>query len=234
MSTKFSIPFSALFAATLACTPAGTRPHDMSVAAHDEAAGAEDREAQADQQGSVEGSTHCGGSRTDGASGAPCWTAHEGDEAAMAEHHRLAAAHRAAAEALRDAEAQACVGLSDDDRDSSPFDHRADIASVAELDEDVALGHQTVHRLIGAAVTLRAVPGLTAEWLERVIACHLARNAALGHQVPEMPSCPLVPRGVSASAHSVGGGFAVEIRADSPEGAADVLARAQSLVSTHP
>lgn len=33
------------------------------------------------------------------------------------------------------------------------------------------------------------------DWLERAISCHLARNAALGHEVPAMPDCPLVPRG---------------------------------------
>jgi hypothetical protein len=222
---------SILVTSMSACAPPGTRPHDMSAAAHDEAAGAEDADALAEQSAAM---THCDRSQTDDATHAPCWTAREGDETAMAEHHRLAAAHRSAAEALRDAEARACVGLSDEERDSSPFDHRADIVRVTELRDDVPVRYEVTHPLVGATITVRAVPGLTAEWLERVMACHLARNAALGHDVPEMPSCPLVPRGVSARARSVGDGFAVDVRADTPEGAADVLARARSLVASGP
>jgi hypothetical protein len=79
-------------------------------------------------------------------------------------------------------------------------------------------------------VTIRAVPGLTAEWLQRVVDCHVARNAALGHVVPEMPYCPLVPKGVHATVSSVHGGFAVAIRADDGEGAQEVLRRAEALI----
>ena len=84
--------------------------------------------------------------------------------------------------------------------------------------------------LVGATITFRAVRGLTREWLQRLVDCHLARNAALGHDVPEMPECPLVPPGVTARVSSVGAGFAVEVRADTDEGAVEVLRRARSLV----
>jgi hypothetical protein len=107
--------------------------------------------------------------------------------------------------------------------------HGADIASVSELSESVTVGHATSTRVVGASIVLRAVPGLTAEWLQRLVDCHLARNAALGHDVPEMPDCPLVPRGVSARVRSVGNGFAVDVRSEDPDVAADVLARARRL-----
>jgi hypothetical protein len=49
---------------------------------------------------------------------------------------------------------------------------------------------------------------MTAEWLQRLTDCHIARNAALGHVAPAMPDCPLVPMGVTARVTSTGGGFA--------------------------
>jgi hypothetical protein len=154
----------------------------------------------------------------------------EARRAEAARHRELAAAHRTAAEALRDAEARACVGLTDADRDESPFSHHADIAEVSELTEVVPAGRGTATRVVGATVVIRAVPGLTAEWLTRVVDCHLARNAALGHDVPEMPDCPLVPAGVTAHVRSAGGGFAVDVRADGQDQALEVLRRARALV----
>jgi hypothetical protein len=44
-----------------------------------------------------------------------------------------------------------------------------------------------VPRTEGAVISFRATPGLTAQWLQRVIDCHLARNAALGHTVGGLP-----------------------------------------------
>lgn len=80
-------------------------------------------------------------------------------------------------------------------------------------------------------MTFRAMPGMTAQYLQRVIDCHLARNAALGHEVPEMPSCPLVPKGVTAKVEPTSTGFAVEVRADDVETANEVLRRARTLVT---
>jgi hypothetical protein len=147
-----------------------------------------------------------------------------------AEHRRHAADHRAGSAALRDAEASACVGLSQEDRDMSPFDHAEDIASVeplAELETSDAASRRTA----GAVVTFRAVPGMTAEWLQRVIDCHLARNASLGHVVPEMPNCPLVPNGAQARVSSTASGFAIAIRSADSATAREILSRAQRLRS---
>lgn len=201
-----------------ACTPAGTHPHDMSTAGHE-------RAAQAEEQLATDAETEhdCAVS--------PCWTV-TAEARADAERHRdLAARHRAAAAALRDAEARECAGLDDASRDESPFSHRADIASVEELWEDVRVGRSTTRRRAGATVMFRAVRGLTREWLQRVVDCHLARNAALGHDVPEMPDCPLVPMGVTAHVRSEGDEFAVDIRGETNEAADEVLRRARSLVA---
>lgn len=142
----------------------------------------------------------------------------------------MAAEHRAAAQALRDAEARACAGIDEADRDASPFEHEGDIASVARLTEAAPAGHASAEHLVGATVVFRAVRGLTAEWLQREIDCHLARNDAVGHDMPEMPNCPLVPA-LSAQVRSTGDGFAVDIRGGDDAAAAEILRRAETLVA---
>ena len=141
----------------------------------------------------------------------------------------MAARHRAAAQVLRNAEERACEGISAEDRDASPFFHGADIRSVAQLRDPLSLG---ATRLAGATIVFRAVPGLTAEWLQRILDCHLARNVAMGYDMPEMAYCPLAIRSVSASVVSAGDGFAVEVRSDSEAGAAEIWRRAQQIQLT--
>ncbi len=76
----------------------------------------------------------------------------------------------------------------------------------------------------------RAVPGMSAEWLQRAVDCHIARNVALGHNVPEMKYCPLVPNGVSAKVTQTPGGFAVAITSSDTDAVPDVVQRGQALL----
>jgi len=213
-----------------ASTP-GARPSDMSVAQHEQTAAAHEAEVtpHADQYNpsAQTATTHCDSKH-------PCWTStsnpteqHLSD---AKKHHKTAADHRAAAQALRDAEAQACAGISDDDRDISPFYHREDITGVQPAYQHIT-GKQARDEAVGAVVTFRAVPGLTVEWMQRIVECHVARNNALGNDTPEMPYCPLVPKGITAKVSSTGDGFAVTIESQNPNTAKEVLRRAQALKS---
>lgn len=227
-----TVVVTATFLVGCVSTP-GANPHDMSAAQHQAAANDHDQLADAHAgQYSADASATVWRCSRRGA----CWTSTTNPTAAHQDeakkHQRMAADHRAASQALRDAEARACVGLADEDRDSSPFDHRDDIASVEPLSENVSSGKGgQPPKMTGAVITFRALPGLTAEWLQRVVDCHLARNAALGHDVPEMPSCPLVPKNVTARVTSTGAGFAVAVRSDDSDTAVEVLRRARSLVA---
>lgn len=215
-----------LLAACAARTP-GASPHDMGSADHEQAADAAERTAAA-HAGQYDPEARrlvlCGG----GKGSHPCWTNPTEAHAQAARRHReMAADHRAASAALREAEARSCAGLDPASVDLSPFEQAAmDIASVEPL--PLPLG-AAAPEVLGATVTVRAVEGLTAEWLQRAVDCHVARNAAVGHEMPEMPSCPLVPRRVTATVSSTGTGFAVAIRSDDPVAAADILARAKRL-----
>lgn len=210
----------------------GTQPHDMSTAEHEAAATREEGKA-AEHEAQHDPAAKKEEERCTPGKGRVCWTVSTNPTAAhiadAKEHNELAAKHRAASQALKDAEAKACDGLSEEDRDVSPFAHVGDIKSVSQLREEKTTGKAKTTRDAGATVVFHAAPGLTEEWLQRIINCHLARNAAVGHDMAEMPYCPLVPKGAQAKVRSVGDGFAVDVRADDPAAAAEIWKRAQQL-----
>jgi len=235
MTYNFSrlIALPLTLAASACATTSGTSPHDMSSQEHEAAAAQEESEASEHaaqhDPNAVAGTESCTAGR-----GRVCWTDSSNPTAehkTMADEHReLAAKHRAASQALKDAEASACAGISDEDRDMSPFEHTADIQSVSQLSEDAAATSRAkLKRDAGATIVFRAAPGLTAEWLQRIVDCHLARNAAVGHDMPEMNKCPLVPRGAKASVRSVGDGFAIDVYGEDAATAAEIWRRAQQL-----
>lgn len=219
-----------LFAFACAADP-GTHPQDMSAASHESMAKQEDQAAAAHaaqyDPAAQKDTDVCG---TGG-----CWTSttnptkeHDAD---AQRHRELAAKHRAASSALAQAEAQACAGISNDDRDISPFAHREDIKSVSPLVEQIRNGKTVIDKRVGATVVFRAVRGMTAEWLQRVVDCHLARAAAAGYSMPEMDYCPLELKNVTAKVTSAGDGFAVNIRSNDAATVDQIWARAQALTS---
>jgi hypothetical protein len=226
---------SALVLGLVGCAAPGTAPQDMSAAQHEAMAKQEDtaaagHEAQHDPNAST-ATEHCPRGQS-----SPCWTTTANPtekHASDAESHKeLAAKHRAAAGALTQAEAQACAGIDEEDRDVSPFYHREDISSVAPLERSVKTGKQTSTLIAGATVTFRAVPMLTTEWLQHEINCHLARAAAVGFDMPEMSFCPLTLKGVKATVSSAGDLFVVRVESDDVNTAKEVLSRSQALVAT--
>ena len=204
-----------------ASTP-GARPEEMSAAGHEHAAHIHAAEAATLEAG------------CNNLNAAVCWTSvgHPTAETRLRaeQHRRMAADHRAASQALHDAEARACVGIPELDRDESPFQHREDIESVSPLYVPLS-AKSGAQRLVGATVQFRAVPGMTAEWLQRIVDCHMARNAAMGYQMPEMAECPLMVKGATATVTSTGNGFVVRIEAQDYDAASAIRERAQALTT---
>jgi hypothetical protein len=220
-----AVSFAMTLAALGCASTPGARPEEMSAAGHEQAA----RE-HAAQASSIEAGCN-------NTNAAICWTSvgHPTPETRQraAMHQKMAADHRAASQALRDAEAQACTGVPERDRDESPFLHREDIESVAPLYAPIASSKTGGQRLVGATVRFRAVPGMTAEWLQRIVDCHMARNAALGYEMPEMSECPLMIKSATATVTSTGTGFAVDVRSTDSEAANAIRRRAEALAARH-
>lgn len=231
---KSSSIFASVFVFGLVgCAAPGTAPQDMSAAQHEAMAKQEDtaaaaHEAQHDPNASKTTERCPRG-------GSPCWTSTSNPtekHASDAESHKeMAVKHRAAAGALAQAESTACSGIDPADRDVSPFYHREDITSVTPLERTIRQGKQSIGIPSGAAIGFRAVPMLTAEWLQHEVNCHLARAAAVGFEMPEMSYCPLMLKGVKADVSSVGDKFLVQVVSDDAETAKEIQKRAQSLMA---
>ena len=223
-----------------ATTTPGAGAHEMSASQHEAAARSQDTQA-AEHAEAFDPNTV----KTRPCRGAPtrvpadvCWTSltnpTDVHRQEAEKHRRMAADHRAGSAALGQAESQACVGLSPHDRDISPFDQQQDITNVEPLNISVGGSKQPSQRTVGAKVSFRAVDGITVEWLQRVMECHLARNAALGHVVPDMPNCPLVLPGVEAHVSSTGNGFVVALSSNDSATAQEIRTRAQRLIGPKP
>jgi len=167
-------------------------------------------------------------------------------------HRKLAEKHRAASQALRDSEQRFCSGIPEADRDLSPFYHREDIVAAQGLrkptggsgyvDDNLSnvVEIQQIEKevfgpggLQGARVTFRPVPGMTGEWLQRVVDCHLARNAVIGND-GTMSFCPLAVPHARASVTSTGKGFAIDITSDDADSVQEIIKRAWSLGPSGP
>lgn len=196
----------------------GAAPHDMSVAQHEREADAHARSAEAhedqfDPDAGPRGCFRAAGRRAERR--IICWTSVRNPTAvhlAAAEaHRRNAAEHRAASAALRARRGH---------RERSG-------AALREADPRTRLPRQP--RGGGG----RHVP--CRRWNDDRIApasdrLPSARNASLGHVVPELPNCPLVPPGVRARVSSTDDGFAVAIRSRNARVAREILSRARRLV----
>lgn len=127
-------------------------------------------------------------------------------------------------------EPSACIGLSEADRETSPFARRSDIVRVETLRTQPATAKETqVGRLQGASITVRATPGLTPEYLQRIVSCHVARDPAMAATRPELSSSPLSVKGASAMVESAGDAFRIDIKGDSKEASEEIAQRAKEL-----
>jgi hypothetical protein len=159
-----------------------------------------------------------------------CWTSEvnpTADHLKKAQrYHALAEEQRATSEKLRKAEISACSGVSELDKTMSPFSHPEDVATVTPLRTAGASP-----RPEGALITFRATEGMTAPRLERLVNCHLARNACLENDAQELAYCPLVLKNVKATVTPTGDGlFSVAVRSEDPAIAQEILKRSEALV----
>lgn len=150
------------------------------------------------------------------------------DQAKYQKARALAARHRSAAQALVEAEARACGGVALDDRDISPFARSRDIESVSEVLQGSPQQDNSISPARrGASIKFRPVPGLTRERLQRIIDCHVARNASLGSP-GEIP-CPLALKGVTAVVRQDRGSLVVEVTSPDSAVATEILTRSRRL-----
>lgn len=256
------LPSVAAVGLVAGCATSGTEPNAMSAPQHQAAAHAEEHAAASHQAKYDPSAVRAGGPTAPSPGAYSACISYESSNCLVRwrsqenptdqhrkqaeEHKKLAEKHRAASKALVESEQRFCSGIPEADRDLSPFYHREDIGAVQGLKAPTqnygylgggnsAVEIQKAEKetgIQGARVTFRAVPGMTGEWLQRVVDCHLARNAVVGGA--DMPFCPLAVPHATATVMSTGTGFAVDVTSNNADSVREIIKRASTLVPSGP
>jgi hypothetical protein len=104
----------------------------------------------------------------------------------------------------------------------APFNNPSNITSVYPYKVKETNLRRWSERLQGAIVNVPAEPGLTREWLQRVVSDSAAAST---------PGCPMAVPGATARVSSTGGGFAITVQSPNKDSAKEILRRAQTLAN---
>jgi hypothetical protein len=127
----------------------------------------------------------------------------------------------------------ACVGVPEIEANGSPLTNPQDIRAVQEIKPDTPVSEtETAVPRGGARILLRAQPGVTAEWLQRIAECHTAKVAVTSK--PALTFSPLDVKGALVTVQSMGNGFAVDITSPDVKVAKEIFTRAQAVAPRPP
>jgi hypothetical protein len=230
-----------LFGWSLGCASTDLANNDLSARDHDKAADAEKAEARehanrfdnkAARYVELYPEPLAGCDKATAASCSPHWAMTknptEYELSLAAAHLTQAKKHREAARALRDAEARACSQIAFRDRDLSPLLRQRDIERVEEIGQSGGRG--PLGQPAGAAIVFAAVSGLTAEVLQHIADCHIARNAALAFEQTD-DNDPLNVRGAQAKVRTIGHQIVLEVTSTDAGAALEIVKRARALLT---
>ena len=133
--------------------------------------------------------------------------------------------HLAAAQQLRDEERSACAAVPDADRDRGPLARRDRITAVEEIRDHTF--PKAPLQPFGVAVYLAAEPGLTEQWVGRVVSCYVAHRAVVGGGAQESP---LLAPGARIHVSSTSVGFRISITSPDIDVARQVIRETHALV----
>jgi hypothetical protein len=127
----------------------------------------------------------------------------------------------------------ACVGVPEVAADGSPLMSVNDIRTVQEVRPATPVSEtETTIPRGGARILLRAEPGMTAEWLQRIADCHTAKVAA--SDPATLTSSPLDVKGALVTVQSTGNGFSVDITSPDVRVSKVILERARAVKPLQP
>jgi len=155
----------------------------------------------------------------------PCWDIAEEESLrvrANAAAERAEKVDRQRAAQLVQANLVHCTGLPEQELSHSPFAHKRAIAEV--------LPHRGGGKVHGVRILLKHVPGLSAEYMRKAIACHRARYETLGKPASYLPDDPTLLDGIEVTVTDHRGRIDVMITSDDDEICLVALDRAQQLL----
>ena len=122
----------------------------------------------------------------------------------------------------------ACRDVPTAEWSGSSLTNPQDIRAIEEIRPETPVSEtEPVPQRWGARIVLRAQPGVTAEWLQRVAECHLAKLDGASGVAPTQS--PLDVKGAAISIQSAGDGFDVDVTASELKSGKEILTRARAL-----
>jgi hypothetical protein len=145
----------------------------------------------------------------------------------------LTLAGTALAQKASNRDTMACVGVPEVAFNGAPLTNPDDVRAVQEIKPDAPVSEtETVVPRGGARILLRAQPGMTAEWLQRIADCHMAKVSVASPTT--LTTSPLDVKGALVSVQSTGNGFAVDVTSPDVKIARDILERARAIKPLQP
>jgi hypothetical protein len=124
-----------------------------------------------------------------------------------------------------------CAGVPAKERAMGLLAYRDAVVSVAPLRADYFVGKIKTSRTEGAVIGLRATPGITKPWLERVNSCHVAL-VGLGRMVGnDAASDPFAIAGTSVVAVETYAGYVLFVKGPNADAAQEITKRSVALLS---
>jgi hypothetical protein len=129
-----------------------------------------------------------------------------------------------------------CAGVPAKERDLGLLAYREAIVSVAPLNEDSFVGKIKVSNTEGTVIGLRALPGISIPWLERVNSCHVALVGSGRINGSETVADPFAIPGSMVSAAEIYAGYVVFVRGMNHDAAMEISRQANALLlpTNHP
>jgi hypothetical protein len=138
------------------------------------------------------------------------------------------AEHLEAARRLRGAERFACAEVPDRDRDEGLLAMRNRIVAIEAVRDKVF--PKAPPQLVGVRIDVRATPGVTEQWIGRIIDCHVAHYAVVG--AASAPPSPLLVQGTEIRVSSTSDGFRVSVTSKYSDVAREVLNAGRALAAS--
>jgi len=128
--------------------------------------------------------------------------------------------------------AEVCTNVPTKEREMGLLAFRANIVSVAPLNEFRSLGKARYSRTEGVLIMLRATPEISVPWLERVNSCHAALASSGRLPGIDAKMDPFALPGTTVTASEIYAGYQLAVRGASVEAVQEILQRSYALVST--
>jgi hypothetical protein len=125
-----------------------------------------------------------------------------------------------------------CTGVPSREREMGLLAFRDNIVSVTPLNEFHYAGKAKYLRTEGAVIKLRATPGLSVPWLERVNGCHVALAGSGFLAGNDAAMDPFILTGTTVATMEVYAGYVLSVKGASVESIHEILRRSYGLQST--